>query len=77
MLDDIVKYKASLKLIIKYWNDVLHITASLKLEHIGASELIKLLFKNNRPSSLAKTIINIGRIRKTIYILRFIDDNEY
>ncbi len=77
VLDDIAKSKASLKLTIKHWDDVLRITASLKLGHIGASELIKSLFKNNRPSSLAKAIINIGRIRKTIYILRFIDDNEY
>ena len=77
VLDDIAKSKASLKLTIKHWDDVLRITASLKLGHIGASELIKSLFKNNRPSSLAKAIINIGRVRKTIYILRFIDDNEY
>jgi len=77
VLDDSAKSKASLKLTIKHWDDVLRITASLKLGHIGASELIKSLFKNNRPSSLAKAIINIGRIRKTIYILRFIDDNEY
>jgi Tn3 transposase DDE domain-containing protein len=67
VFNDIVKSKTSLKVITKHWDDVLRITVSLKLGHIRASELIKSLFKNNRPSSLAKAIISIGRIRKTIY----------
>lgn len=77
VLNDITKSKVTLKYIMKHWDDVLRISASLKLGHIRAAELIKSLFTNNRPSSLAKALINIGRSRKTIYMLRFIDDEEY
>jgi TnpA family transposase len=77
VLNDIAKHKASLKIIIKHWDDALRIAASLKLGYVSASELIRSLFKNNRPSSLAKALINIGRVRKTIHMLRYIDDDEY
>ena len=77
ILNDIAKHKVSLKIITKQWDDVLRIGASLKLGYISASELIRSLFKNNRPSSLAKALINIGRIMKTIHMLRYIDDDEY
>lgn len=77
VLNDIAKYKVSLKPIKKHWDDVLRIAVSLKLGYVSASELIRSLFKNGRPSSLAKALINIGRIRKTIYLLRYIDDEEY
>ncbi|MDZ5762824.1 Tn3 family transposase domain protein [Candidatus Cyrtobacter comes] len=76
-LNDIARYKVSLKIIIKHWEDVLRIAVSLKLGYISTYELIKSLFKNNRPSSLAKALVNIGRIRKTIHMLRYVDDGEY
>ena len=77
ILNDIAKHKVSLKPVTKHWDDVLRIAASLKLGYLNASELIRSLYKNNRPSSLAKALINIGRIRKTIYMLRYVDDEEY
>ena len=35
------------------------------------------LLKSERPSSLAQTIIELGRINKTIYLLNCVDDEEY
>jgi len=35
------------------------------------------LLKSERPSSLAKAIIEVGRINKTIYLLNYIDNKEY
>ena len=66
-----------MKAVTKQWDDVLRIAASLKLGYVSAAELIKSLYRNNRPSSLAKALMNIGRIRKTIHMLRYIDDDEY
>lgn len=33
--------------------------------------------KSDRPSSLAKAIIDAGRINKTLYLLNYIDDEDY
>jgi TnpA family transposase len=77
VLNDIATHKVSLKTVNKNWDDVLRLGISLKLGYINATELIRSLFKNGRPSSLAKVLINIGRVRKTIYMLRYIDDAEY
>ena len=44
---------------------------------VQASELIRTLLKSERPSSLAKAIIEAGRINKTVYLLDYIDDEDY
>lgn len=41
------------------------------------SDLIRSLFKKNRPSSLAKALMNLGRIIKTLYLLNYIDSEKY
>lgn len=56
---------------------MLRIAGSLKLGTIQASELIRTLLKSERPSSLAKAIIEAGRINKTLYLLNYIDDIYY
>ena len=56
---------------------MLRIAGSLKLGTIQASELIRSLLKSERPSSLARAIIDVGRINKTIYLLNFIDNKDY
>jgi TnpA family transposase len=33
--------------------------------------------KSDRPSSLAKAIIDAGRINKTLYLLNYVDDEDY
>ena len=50
---------------------------SLKLGTIRASELIRSLLRSDRPSGLAQAIIEVGRINKTIYLLNYIDDEDY
>lgn len=42
-----------------------------------ASELIRSLLKSDRPSSLAQAIIEAGRINKTLYLLNYVDDEDY
>jgi TnpA family transposase len=56
---------------------MLRIAGSLKLGTVQASELVRSLLKSERPSSLAQTIIELGRINKTIYLLSYVDDEEY
>jgi TnpA family transposase len=76
-LNDISKYKISESSIIKHWEDILRAAVSLKLGHVTASNLIRSLFRKNRPSGLAKALMNLGRIIKTLYLLNYIDDEDY
>ncbi|GLO64147.1 hypothetical protein MACH09_46550 [Vibrio sp. MACH09] len=57
--------------------EMMRIAGSLKLGKVQASELISSLLKSNRPSSLAQAIIEAGRINKTLYLLNYIDDEDY
>jgi hypothetical protein len=50
---------------------------SLKLGTIHASELIRSLLKSSRPSGLAQAIMEVGRVNKTLYLLNYIDDEDY
>ena len=56
---------------------MLRIAGSLKLGTIQTSELSRSLLQSDRPSSLAQAIIEAGRINKTIYLLNYIDDEDY
>lgn len=56
---------------------MMRIAGSLKLGTVHASELIRTLVKSERPSSLALTIIEAGRVNKTLYLLNYVDDEDY
>jgi TnpA family transposase len=56
---------------------MIRIAGSLKLGSVQASEMIRSLLKSDKPSSLAKAIIEAGRINKTLYLLNYIDDEDY
>jgi len=76
-LDKLARSNVKMNRVTQHWDDMLRIAGSLKLGAIQASELIRSLLKSERPSSLAKAIIEVGRINKTIYLLNYIDNKEY
>jgi TnpA family transposase len=76
-LDDISRGIAKAGAIEDNWNDMLRMAGSLKLGTVRASELMKTLLKSDRPSGLAKAIKEAGRINKTLYLLNYIDSQEY
>lgn len=55
----------------------MRITGSLKLGTIRASELIRSLLRGKNPSTLAWAISELGKIPKTLYMLSYIDDENY
>lgn len=77
MLNEISNHKVNEASIRKHWEDILRVAVSLKLGHVSASDLIRSLFRKNRPSGLAKALMNLGRIIKTLYLLNYIDSEEY
>jgi len=76
-LNEIARGSINTDRIEQHWDDMLRIAGSLKLGTIRASELIRSLLKSDKPSSLAKAIIEAGRINKTLYLLNYIDDEDY
>jgi TnpA family transposase len=76
-LNEIARHRARTDRIKQHWDDMLRIAGSLKLGTVQASELVRSLLKSERPSSLAQAIIDLGRINKTIYLLNYIDDEDY
>ena len=71
VLNDIARGHINIQRAEQHWDDMLRIAGSLKLGTIQASELIRSLLKSERPSSLAKAIIEVGRINKTLYLLLY------
>jgi TnpA family transposase len=76
-LNDIARHRARTDRIKKHWDDMLRIAGSLKLGTVQASELVRSLLKSERPSTLAQAVIDLGRINKTLYLLNYIDDEDY
>lgn len=77
VLNDLARGRVNTQRIEQHWDDLLRVAGSLKLGTVQASELIRTLLKSERPSSLAKAIIEAGRINKTVYLLNYLDDEDY
>ncbi len=77
ILNDLAQSCVNPTKITHHWDDMLRIAGSLKLGTVQASELVRSLLKSERPSSLAQAIIEAGRINKTVYLLNYVDDEEY
>ena len=77
ILNELAASKINIILIEQHWDDMMRIAGSLKLGTVRASELIRSLLKSDKPSNLAKAIIEAGRINKTLYLLNYIHDEDY
>jgi TnpA family transposase len=77
VLNDLARGAALPEKVHQQWDDMMRLAGSLKLGTVQASELIRSLLKSDRPSSLAQAIIEAERINKTIYLLNYIDDEDY
>jgi TnpA family transposase len=77
ILNDLARGQVKTHRIEQHWDDMMRVAGSLKLGTIHASELIRSLLRSERPSGLAQAIIEVGRINKTIYLLNYINDEEY
>ena len=61
------------ELIEKHWDDTLRFVATIKLKHVTASQLFRRLNSYSTQHSLYAALKEFGRIRKSIFILRYID----
>lgn len=77
ILDDFASNRINMKLIADHWDDLLRLAGSLKLGVVQAAGLTRTLQTNDRPTRLARALQELGRLIKTLYLLRFIDDESY
>lgn len=77
VLDELAANKINTKLIAEHWDDLLRLAGSLKLGVVRAAGLTRTLQTNDRPTRLARALQELGRLVKTLYLLRFIDDESY
>ncbi len=77
ILNDLARGCVNINRIEQHWDDMMRIAGSLKLGTVKASELIRSLLKSERPSGLTQAIVEAGRINKTLYLLNYIDDEDY
>ncbi|MCY7348125.1 MAG: transposase [Pyrinomonadaceae bacterium] len=64
------------KLIEDNWDDILRFVATIKLKHTTASQLFKRLNSYSKQHPLYQALKEFGKIIKTLFILRYIDDVE-
>lgn len=60
--------------ILAHWDEMLHVAGSLKLGYVTASLLISKLQAYPRQNRLTKLLQEYGRLNKTIFILRYLED---
>lgn len=65
------------KLIIENWEDLIRLAGSLKLGHLKAAGVMRILQVRNRPTTLARALMHLGRLIKSLHILNYIDDAQF
>ena len=78
LLNGLARNRINSNLITDHWDDMLRVAGSLKLGTVHATDLMRALQGGKgRPSALAHAIAEVGRIAKTLYLLCYIDDENY
>ena len=72
-LNSLGKGTINLALIRENWPDLIRLAGSLKLGHLKAAGIMRILQVKDRPTTLARALAELGRIVKTLHILRYID----
>ena len=76
-LQGVARQRVRTGLIRDNWDDLLRVAGSLKTGTVGAHEMMRVLQRGNRPSTLAKAVGELGRVAKTLFLLAYVDDEAY
>lgn len=66
--------KINTKLISENWDGILRLISTLKTREVTASQLFRRLSSYSREHSLYKALKEFGKIIKTLFLLKYIDD---
>ena len=76
-MDSIARGTINLSLIRDNWSDLIRLAGSLKLGYVQAAGVMRTLQIKDKPTTLARALSELGRIAKTLHILRYIDDKPF
>lgn len=76
-LEPQLKGRINRELIEQHWDDLLRVAGSLKQGWVPASLLVGKLQSYPRQNRLLRALQEYGRLAKTIFILRYLEDEEY
>ncbi len=62
VLNGIARQKVNTSFIENYWDDMLRVAGSLKLGTVSASEIMRTLYRGDKPSVLGRAIGELGRV---------------
>ncbi len=68
--------RIDLEHLMEQWDNILRLVATIKLGYTQASTILKRLNSYARQHPLYRALKNLGRLYKTDYILRYVDDPE-
>ena len=66
--------KINTQIINENWDNILRFVATIKLKHTTASQLFKRLSSYSKQHPLYRALKEFGKIIKTIFLLKYIDD---
>jgi TnpA family transposase len=75
-LDSLFRGTSDAELVAEQWDQLVRIAASLKNRTAPANVIVQRLANSSPSDRLAKALTSLGRVIKTIYILRYIHDEE-
>ena len=58
-------------LILQYWDDLLHLAASIKTKTVAPSTILKKLAASPNPNQLAKALRELGRLERTLFMIEW------
>lgn len=76
-INSLIKGKINTKLILRHWDDLLRITGSLKKGYVTASLFISKLQSFPQKNAITRALQEYGRIQKTIFILKYLQSQDY
>lgn len=75
-LEPLFKGTVNLELIREQWEALIRVSASLKNRIVPADVIVKRLVKFSPADRLSKALTELGRLVKTVYVLRYIQEED-
>lgn len=75
-IDELFSATIDWKLIETHWRDVMQVVLSIRAGKVTPSMLLRRLNSQNRKNRLYRALREIGRVERTIFLLRYLSDVE-
>ncbi|MHA0044111.1 Tn3 family transposase [Deinococcus sp. PEB2-63] len=76
-LNDLGRHVVNERRIAEHWEDLLRLAGSLKLGKVKATAVMRTLQRGGSLSGLGRALTELGRIKKTLYLLAYVHDEAY